>query len=603
MSEDAGKKFLIRKFLNRVSKGLGFIEDIWIDREIYEHGRAEKGVSCLANSLSGNKISSLTELLKDDLQYCFDNGFFTFRFVTAYPGSGKTTLLSYLKKYIESLEDHNNHSVTFLFSLNDVLAIGGNNSFNVKLYSHILGHTFFRLLEIQNTSIQPIRDDLMKIIFSNDEFFELKAASENDEEYFHGKWNQLIINKPINFESFFFNMIQKIAQVDPSFTFVYLIDELDALNVDHSSASYARAFFRSLINKAHEKFEGEIKLMIYLVGISDDVKQFLQGDTALEERITPGRIYLVPGKSKEFESIRLMISERIKSAYQGCQDFPQAWKELNEINLNRGTDYTNLREFCQKYAKKVIEIHERYFTIFDETYNLFEDKARQYVESECRKIWGEYLKQKAYTIVSSKTTKFLEGNCFDCYIELLHNDKPVARAFGEAKNFELLASHLKTFEKWLKDVNFKHEAKPPELAFLIAPSCPSLLKRKIELANIRFIQAEKIITPVSKKIDKHETIKTDEREKVFRELDNKTIVEEVKTDDLIVSLTANTEETTDSLGTAQGIRTKEFHEILESKKITLSERRIQEIAKANKVPSEWGYRAAKIKNQWRWFPL
>jgi hypothetical protein len=38
-------------------------------------------------------------------------------------------------------------------------------------------------------------------------------------------------------------------------------------------------------------------------------------------------------------------------------------------------------------------------------------------------------------------------------------------------------------------------------------------------------------------------------------------------------------------------------------KITLSERRIQEIAKANKVPSEWGYRAAKIKNQWRWFPL
>ena len=85
--------------------------------------------------------------------------------------------------------------------------------------------------------------------------------------------------------------------------------------------------------------------------------------------------------------------------------------------------------------------------------------------------------------------------------------------------------------------------------------------------------------------------------------------EEVKTSDLSVPLTAETEvldlisETTASLGNDQGINTKEFHEIFKSKGFTLSERRIQEIAKANNVPLEWGYRAAKIKNQWRWFPV
>jgi hypothetical protein len=514
MYEDAGKKFFIRAFLNQVSQGLGLIEDIWIDREIHKPGSAE-AYSCTANSLSGNNISSLTELLNDDLEYCFKKGFFAFRFVSAFQGSGKTTLLLYLKELIKLSKDYNDHSITLFFSLNDILAIGGNASFNVKLYSHILGHTFLRLLEIQNKSIQETRDSLIKIIFSNDEFFVLKSAAEIDEELFYCQWNQLIINKPFNFESFFFRMIKEITKVDPLFTFVYLIDELDALNVDPLYASYARAFFRSLINKVCEKFKGKIQLMIYLVGISEDVKHFLEGNAALEDRIKGGRIDLFPGKPKEFETIRLMISERIEGAYQGCQDFPQAWKELNEINLNIGTDYGNFRGFCQKYAEKVIEIHEKYFKSFDETYNLFEHKARQCVESECRNIWGKFLKQKAYTIVSSNTTKRLEDHCFDCYVELLHNGRRVARAFGEAKHYALLSSHLDTFEKWLKDVNFNHEEEFPELAFFVAPSCSSLLKRKIELANIRFIQAEKIISPDPKKIDKDENIENEENKPII----------------------------------------------------------------------------------------
>ena len=87
------------------------------------------------------------------------------------------------------------------------------------------------------------------------------------------------------------------------------------------------------------------------------------------------------------------------------------------------------------------------------------------------------------------------------------------------------------------------------------------------------------------------------------------VKEEIKTGDLSVPLTTETEvldlisETTPSLETDEGINTKEFYEIFKKKGFKLSERRVQEIAKANKVPLEWGYRAAKIKNQWRWSPL
>jgi len=72
-----------------------------------------------------------------------------------------------------------------------------------------------------------------------------------------------------------------------------------------------------------------------------------------------------------------------------------------------------------------------------------------------------------------------------------------------------------------------------------------------------------------------------------------------ETDDVAVSLTAKTQ----ALGTDEGISTKQIYQILKNKKLTLSERRIQEIAKAGNVPLEWGYRAAKVNNQWRWFPL
>lgn len=53
---------------------------------------------------------------------------------------------------------------------------------------------------------------------------------------------------------------------------------------------------------------------------------------------------------------------------------------------------------------------------------------------------------------------------------------------------------MKTFDQWLEDVKFKPSASdgtPPDLAFMIAPSCPSLLQRKLKLKNIQFIKSDK----------------------------------------------------------------------------------------------------------------
>jgi hypothetical protein len=239
--------------------------------------------------------------------------------------------------------------------------------------------------------------------------------------------------------------------------------------------------------------------MIYLVGVSEDVVRFLQEDPALESRVAPTRVDLVMGRTDEFEKIKSTITGRIESAYHGCRDFSQAWQEINEITLNHGSDYRSLREFCQKYAWKVAAIHEKYFSSFDASYNLFENKARQLVESEARKHWSQYISKQDYTISTSSTTKILNNHAFDCYVELLHNGSCVARAFGEAKNYQLLSSHLKTFELWLQDVNFNPESNPPELAFLIAPDCASLLKRKIDLKNIGFLKCEKVEITVDEK--------------------------------------------------------------------------------------------------------
>ena len=87
-NEDAGKKRYIRDFLHQVNSSAGFVDDIRIERVVRLPGSAGEGST--AKSLSGRKISNLTQLLEDDLSHTFDDGYFTFRFVAALVGSGKT---------------------------------------------------------------------------------------------------------------------------------------------------------------------------------------------------------------------------------------------------------------------------------------------------------------------------------------------------------------------------------------------------------------------------------------------------------------------------------------------------------------------------------
>ena len=201
-------------------------------------------------------------------------------------------------------------------------------------------------------------------------------------------------------------------------------------------------------------------------------------------------VQLIQTKST-YEKIKDKINKRIEGAYKGYKNFDIAWEEIQNIRLNPAN---TLREFCKEYADKVLEIHEKYFQEAPE--QVFEGNARNLVEAQCKQKWKTYLNQSPYSLSVASTTKQVEGHSFDCCIELLHNKKSVARAFDEAKNYELLSGHLQTFEQWLEDVNFNpspSNGTPPDLAFMIAPSCPYLLQRKLELKNIEFIKADKII--------------------------------------------------------------------------------------------------------------
>jgi hypothetical protein len=202
-------------------------------------------------------------------------------------------------------------------------------------------------------------------------------------------------------------------------------------------------------------------------------------------------INLNKGSDEEFSLIKEKINERIRGAYKGYKDFNNAWQEIQNIKLNQ---VNTLREFCQDYASAVLGIHNKYFSEAPE--QVYEGNARELVESQCRKKWTSYISKGGYTLSSIYTTKVIEGHAFDCYAELLHNGKAVARAFGEAKNYGLLTKHLEIFEEWLEDVKFKPfipDDSPRDIAFMIAPSCSPLLQRKLELKNIEFIQVNKVV--------------------------------------------------------------------------------------------------------------
>jgi hypothetical protein len=487
MPEDAGKKRFIKDFLQQVKSGAGFIDDIRIERVVRPPGSDGEGST--ARSLSGRQISTITQMLEDDLKHTFDDGYFTFRFVAALVGSGKTSLLTYLHELTKTQPTYQNHSIVVQFQLSDIQMGGGSQSFIDKLYCHILADTFWELLHNPNlASIKNVSERILNDFLENTDVAQLKAASRLMP--FRNKFKNYITKGVDGFEEFFFYVISEISDVDPKFSFVYLTDELDALEKFPNEIQETRLLFKQLIRRAFQQFKSKIRLLIYLVGTSNNVGSFIAEDSVIESLVGGFVINLNRGYSNEFDQIKAKIEERIKGAYKGYKDFDQAWQEIQNIKLN---PTNTLREFCREYATAVLEIHEKYFKEAPE--QVFEGNARELVEAECKRLWEKYLKQTAYKLSAVSTTTVLVGHAFDCYVELLHNGISVARAFGEAKNYELLSGHLQTFEEWLNDVNFKpstSDGHPPDLAFTIAPSCPSLLQRKLEIKNIQFIKSKKV---------------------------------------------------------------------------------------------------------------
>jgi WD40 repeat protein len=489
MSDDTGKKRFIKDFLNNVQQGTGLIEDIRVERTIRAPGSTGEGST--AKSLSGRQISNITQLLEDDLKRTFDEGYFTFRFVAALVGSGKTALLTYLHELTKTKPTHQKHSVVVEFQLSDVPM---ENNFREKLYCHILAHTFYELLH--NPNILPEVREVSERILG--EFLELTEVAllqaAKSLMPFRNKFKKFIAsNYRDSLEEFLFYIIAEISAVDPKFSFVYLIDELDALEKFDSEIKQTRLLFKELIRRAFQVFNSKIRLLIYLVGTSE-AGNFITGDSVIKSLIGDSIINLNKGFNNEFAEIISKINNLIKGAYKRYKNFDQAWKEIEDIKINMAQN-PSLREFCKEYGSAVLKIHAKYFEEVPE--QVFEGDARQLLEAKCRQAWANYLKQKTYKLEVSPTNKEIAGHSFDCYAELKHKEDVVAKAFGEAKNYALLISHFKTFKEWLNDAEFnpfKVDGTPNDLAFMIAPSCSSLLQRKLKLQNIEYIEAPKVTT-------------------------------------------------------------------------------------------------------------
>ncbi|MBN3896112.1 MAG: hypothetical protein HWQ41_12855 [Nostoc sp. NOS(2021)] len=486
MPEDAGKKRYIKSFLQQVKSGAGFIEDIRIERVIRQPGSDGEGST--ARSLSGRQIANITELLEDDLKHTFDDGFFTFRFVAASAGSGKTSLLIYLNELTKTKSSFLNHSIVVQFQLSDIPFYP---DFYNNFYCYILAYTFFELLHNHNLldSVRIVAEKILSDYLETNEVSQLKTTE--DAMLFCSRFQKYITKNVGEKEKFFFNVISKISQVDPRFSFVYLVDELDALANYPKEIQDTRLAVKQLIRRAFQVFSSKIRLLMYLLGTSDNVGNFIAEDSAFKSLIGDSVINLNKGYSNEFEIIREKIENRIEGAYSGYKNFKQAWQEIKNISIS---STNTLREFCRNYGNAILEIHEKYFQEAPE--QVFEGDARNLVEAECKQQWAKFLSKTAYTLSNVSTTTVIVGHAFDCYVELLHNHKVVARAFGEAKNYEMLGSHFNTFTQWLDDVKFNpsnSDGTPHDLAFMIAPCSPPLLQRKLELRNIHFIKSDKIL--------------------------------------------------------------------------------------------------------------
>ena len=199
MPEDAGKKRYIRDFLQQVKSGIGFVDDIRVERVVKLP--ASEGEGSTAKSLSGRQISNLTQLIEDDLSHTFDDGYFTFRFVAALVGSGKTSLLTYLHELTKTKPTYQNHCVVVQFQISDLPV---EDSFREKLYSHILAHTFYELLHNSNLLglVKNVAEQVLRDYLDDNQVNQLKGAKKIIP--FRNKFKTYIADSVDSLEEFFF---------------------------------------------------------------------------------------------------------------------------------------------------------------------------------------------------------------------------------------------------------------------------------------------------------------------------------------------------------------------------------------------------------------
>jgi hypothetical protein len=487
----------IESFLRKVGSGRDFSEDIWIERDVKRPGEGAEGTK--ANSYSGKtigkQINNLTELLEDDLDYSFNKGRFVFRFITAIAGSGKSTLLRYLEELINLEQDICQHAILVHFQLQSKLKSPNNaQGFRNNFYGYILAETLWQVL--RNQEIKIVAEYVLTELLGNDLFIKLDEARDF-EIGFLKKFNTFISTIDIDLEDVFLSVIRQVSEINSKYTFVYLIDELDdALRENEAQVQQIRSTFKLLVNNISRKYDDKIRLLIYIAGTSDLLRDFIISDPAIERRFSYYSIALGSGLIDEFSRIKKKIDKRIEGAYKGCEGFEKAHEQIQLID-NKLKYPGNLRvlgNYCRDYALSVREIYEEYFN--DKSEKHFEGNTKQlsdFVESVCEKNWKNYLNSKSgYRLSMEKVPTNSDEHTFRCYAKLFRNEKIVARAYGGVRNYEVLSGYTDYFIRCLDQSDFKETASnedAPNIAFIISPECSKLLKKRLAINNIQFISS------------------------------------------------------------------------------------------------------------------
>lgn len=242
MPENAEKKRYIKDFLQKVKSGTGFIDYIRIERFIRQPGSDGEGST--ARSLSGRQIANITQLLEDDLRHTFAEGFFTFRFVAALLSSGKTSLLTYLSELTKTKSTYKNNSVFVQLQVSEITLGDG---FFGKFYCHFLLYdTLWQLLHYQNLSdsVRGISEKFLIDFFESYQIAQLTSAKTLMP--FRNKCKKYIFEID-GLEKFFFYVISEVSAVEPKFSFVYLVNELDALARFTTEIQETRLLFKQLM--------------------------------------------------------------------------------------------------------------------------------------------------------------------------------------------------------------------------------------------------------------------------------------------------------------------------------------------------------------------